>query len=65
MTDTDTPPFDAAAHVAHMETVMGLTIEEDWRPSVVANMAATAAAAALVLDFPLDDEIEPAPVFIP
>ncbi|AXS40936.1 DUF4089 domain-containing protein [Breoghania sp. L-A4] len=48
-----------------METVMGLTIEEDWRPSVVANMAATAAAAALVLDFPLDDEIEPAPVFIP
>ncbi|SHG21016.1 Protein of unknown function [Kaistia soli DSM 19436] len=57
--------FDAAAHVAHMETVMALTIDEAWLPSVVANMAATARAAALVMAFELDDHVEPAPVFEP
>ncbi len=55
--------FDAAAHVAHMEAVMGLTIEPEWRAGVVANMATAAKMAALVLDFPLDDEIEPAGVY--
>ncbi|HWJ73518.1 MAG TPA: DUF4089 domain-containing protein [Kaistia sp.] len=57
--------FDAAAHVAHMEQVMGLTIDEAWRAGVVANMAATARAAALVTEFALDDHVEPAPVFKP
>ena len=32
-------------------------------PTVVANMTATAAIAELVLAFPLDDHVEPAPVF--
>lgn len=57
-------PFDEKAHVAHMEKVMGLTIEDDWRPAVEANMAATAKAAELVLAFPLDDDVEAAPVFV-
>ncbi len=66
MSDADTKtPFDAEAHVTHMQAVMNLPIDDAWRPEVVANMAATAAAAALVLEFPLDDEIEPAPVFVP
>ena len=58
-------PFDARKHVDHMEKVMGLSIEKAWRPTVVANMAATAKAADLILSFPLDDEIEAAPVFVP
>ncbi len=58
-------PFDAKAHVAHMEKAMGLAITEDWRPAVEANMAATAKAAQLVLDFALENEIEAAPVFVP
>lgn len=58
-------PFDAKAHVAHMEKVMGLTIEDDWRPVVETNMAATEKAAAMVLSFPLEDEVEAAPVFVP
>ena len=41
----------------------GLTIEPDWRPSVLANMAAIAGAARLVMVYPLDDADEPAPVF--
>ena len=58
-------PFDAEAHVAHMAEVIGLSIDPAWRPAVVANMDATARMAALVLDFPLDDPVEPAPVFAP
>ena len=48
---------------AYMAAVMGLTIEPEWRQSVIDNMAATAAVAELLLAFPLDDHIEPAPVF--
>ncbi len=59
------PEFDAAAHVAHMAPVIGLTIDEAWRAGVVANMAATARAAALVAEFALDDHIDPAPRFEP
>ncbi|MBN9672325.1 DUF4089 domain-containing protein [Roseibium aggregatum] len=57
--------FDAEAHVAHMEKLMGLTIEDAWRPVVVAHVAATQKAADLLLGFPLDDEVEAAPVFVP
>lgn len=58
-------PFDEKAHVALMERNMGLTIEENWRPAVEANMAATAKAAEFVLSFPLEDDVEAAPVFVP
>lgn len=55
--------FDAKAHVAHMEQVMGLAIDADWRPVVEAQIAATQRAAELVLAFPMDDHVEAAPVF--
>jgi hypothetical protein len=57
--------FDAEAHVDHMAKVMVLTILPEWRVSVVDNVAATASIADLVMTFPLDDHIEPAPVFEP
>lgn len=57
--------FDAEAHVRHMAAVMGLKIEPEWQESVVANMAATARAAELVLGLELDEHVEPAPVFEP
>ncbi|WP_434052935.1 MAG: DUF4089 domain-containing protein [Roseibium sp.] len=55
--------FDARSHVAHMEKVMNLAIEEDWRPVVEAHIAAIEKAAALVQSFPLNEEVEAAPVF--
>lgn len=58
-------PFEADQHVAHMETVMGLTIEDDWRPVVEMHVAAIEKAAEQVLAFPLEDEVEAAPVFVP
>lgn len=60
-----TAPFDAEAHADHMAKVLDLEIDAEWRPTVVTTLAATAKIAALVLEFPLDDHIEPAPVFEP
>ncbi|MYZ48263.1 DUF4089 domain-containing protein [Propylenella binzhouense] len=55
--------FDAAAHCDHMAAVMGLPVAPEWRAGVIANLEATSAMAAFVLSFPLDDHVEPAPVF--
>ena len=57
------PDFDAEAHVRHMAGVVGLDIRPEWRPGVVAHVAATARMAALVLAMSLDDAVEPAPVY--
>ncbi|GAB2183091.1 DUF4089 domain-containing protein [Roseibium sp. LAB1] len=57
--------FEPTAHVAHMEKMLGLTIEEDWRPVVEMHIAAIEKAADAVLSFPLDDHDETAPVYVP
>jgi hypothetical protein len=57
--------FDAAKHVDHMAAVLGLAIDPEHRPGVVANMARTDEIARLVADFPLPDDIELAPTFHP
>ena len=46
-----------------MSPLLGLRVDRSWCEAVVANLRATAKAADLVLAFPLDDELEPAPVF--
>ena len=43
--------------------ILGISIQPEWREAVKANLAATFRMGALVLDFPLPDEAEPAPVF--
>jgi len=58
-------PFDAESHADHMAHVMGLRVLPEWRPAVIAHLVATAAAAGRVTSFPLDDHVEPAPVFEP
>ena len=66
MTLLPLPPLDddaAAALVDAMAPLLGIAIDPSWRTSIVANLKANAAAARLVLDFPLADELEPAPVF--
>ncbi|HUK08788.1 MAG TPA: DUF4089 domain-containing protein [Stellaceae bacterium] len=45
--------------------VLGLTIEEGWREGVLTHVRMIGDAARLVLEFPLGDEIEAAPIFIP
>jgi hypothetical protein len=56
--------FDPAKHVDHMEHMLGLTIEDAWRPIVIAHMTAIARAGNQVMNVALVDEIEPAPVFL-
>ena len=58
-----TSAFDAEAHVRHMEAMLRLEIHPDWRTGVVANVATAARMAALVQEFPLADDVEPAAVF--
>ncbi len=55
--------FDASGYVTLMAAALALPVRDPWREATIANMAATAAAAALVLGFPFDDHAEPAPVF--
>jgi hypothetical protein len=58
MTDADLDAlFDA------MAPALGLRILPDWRAAVRANLAVSLLMGAMVLDFPLPDEAEPAPVF--
>ena len=49
--------IDAAA------TVLGLRIEDAWRPAVRANLDVSLRLARMVDEFPLPDETEPASVF--
>jgi hypothetical protein len=55
--------FDAEAFVRTVAEALDLPIRPEWFPAVVANLAATAAHAELVLSFPLGDDVELAPVF--
>jgi hypothetical protein len=57
--------FDAARYLDAVAPAIGLPIAAAHRPGVVVNLARIEALARLVLDFPLDDTIEPAPVFTP
>ena len=42
---------------------LDLPLQAEWQGAVKANLAVTLKHAALVADFPLSDEAEPAPVF--
>ena len=45
--------------------LIGLALDPAHRPGVAAHLAAAAAAARLMADWPQDDHAEPAPVFRP
>jgi RNAse (barnase) inhibitor barstar len=42
---------------------MGLPIEPAWKPAIKANLQVSLRLAAIVEEFELPDEAEPAPVF--
>lgn len=58
-----TPTFDAEAYFAMMEQMLGLPVDDAWRPGIVANLNAVKRAADLVMGLELGDHAEPAPVF--
>ena len=52
-------------YVDHAAAALGLTLDHEFRPGVVANFERTAAIAELVMSFELPDTVEAAPVFRP
>ena len=52
-------------YVAQMALLLELPLDSECRPGVVENFARITAIAQLVLEFPLSDEVEAAPVFRP
>lgn len=45
--------------------VLGIAAEAGFRPGILANLQVTMRLAALVLDFPMDEREEPAPLYEP
>jgi Protein of unknown function (DUF4089) len=57
--------FDADALIDAALPLVGLALPEGSRPVVKLHLETAAQLARLVVDFPLGDESEPAPVFTP
>jgi len=57
--------FDSAGYIDAAAALIGLTLDPAHRPGVIVNLDRIAALAALVMNFPLPEETEPAPVFQP
>lgn len=57
--------FDAEALLAAMEGLLDLPVAEEHRAGVIAHLQAARRIAGPLLDWPMDDEIEAAPVFQP
>lgn len=57
--------FDADALIDALLPLLGLTAGPDSRREVKIHLEIAAGHAARLLEFPLDDQEEPAPVFTP
>ncbi|HTC18794.1 MAG TPA: DUF4089 domain-containing protein [Stellaceae bacterium] len=57
--------FDADSFVTQAAAALGLPLSAKHRPGVVHNLARISAIALLVMEFPLPEKTEPAPVFRP
>ena len=55
--------FDPETYVDASAALVGLPIDPAHRPGVILNLERLAQLAALLMEFPLTNEAEPAPVF--
>lgn len=58
-------PAEARAYAERAAVAIGLSLPAERMPAVAQHLAILLAAAALVLDFPLPEDGEAAPVFEP
>jgi hypothetical protein len=65
MSEATANPVDFAAYTEAMAAALGLTIPEEIKPGVVANVAHIFAIAQPLLSFPLPDTVESAATFEP
>jgi hypothetical protein len=61
----DKPVPDLDAWIDAMMPVLGITLDPAFRPGVIQNLQVVLRLSAIVLEFPLDEREEPAPVFEP
>lgn len=59
------PPDDLGAYVDETAKRVGLPIRPEHRAGVIRYVSGLLASAELILEFPLPDEVETAPVFEP
>ncbi|MDX2097977.1 MAG: DUF4089 domain-containing protein [Leptolyngbyaceae cyanobacterium bins.59] len=59
------PSPEVTAYVDQAAILMDLSLHPEHRPGVITNFERIQTIAALVNDFPLPDDLEPAPVFEP
>ena len=64
MAESPTPEA-LGAYVDEMAKRIGLPLAPEHRPGVIQFTGILLAQAALVMEFPLPDDVEPAPVFRP
>ena len=60
------PALDPASLKLQVEATIvsaRLNLDPAWRAGIDAHFEAIARAAALVMEFPLDEELDPSPVF--
>ncbi len=57
--------INLARYVEQTAQVIDLPLAPEYRPSVVENFTKIAAIATLVMEFPLPEDIEAAPIFEP
>ena len=59
-------PLDPASLQLQVDAAIasaGLKVDPEWRAGIDAHFEVIAKAAAFVMEFPLEDELDPAPVF--
>ncbi|KAM3102953.1 DUF4089 domain-containing protein [Phormidesmis sp. 146-12] len=60
-----TDKINSAEYVDLMAAVVGLPLNPDYRSGVIANFERIQTIAQLVMEFPLPETVEAAPVFEP
>jgi hypothetical protein len=58
-------PSDVIAYAERTAAAIGLPLDPARKAAVAQQLGALLAAAAMVLEFPLPDDVESAPVFEP
>ncbi|MGA3398909.1 MAG: DUF4089 domain-containing protein [Acetobacteraceae bacterium] len=56
-------PMDLDAYIAAGTVLLGIPVRPEWRDAIRQQLGVSFDLARLVLDFPLPDETDPAPVF--
>jgi precorrin-4 methylase len=56
---------NSATYVEQMSELLNLPLDPEHFPGVVKNFATISAIATLVMEFPLPEDIEAAPIFEP